>query len=250
MNVSISSGHGLHVSGAIGLINESIENRRVTTRVSEILRSAKIQVNEIHDNVSRNAKDNVNWLIREHNRTTRDLDVQIHFNSTSSGAVEDRAIGVEALYRTGNAETRTIAGRVARAIAESSGLLLRHQWRDVAGTVPVTGIGFLNNTDRPAVLIEVCFVVSRVDVRIYQEHFENICQAIAASVVDRVLVDVPPPIEVEPPVFAPGHEPSEWAENAWRWGIQNGITDGTNPKIASTREQVVQLIKNYHETML
>src|SRR5690606_665203 len=36
--------------------------------------------------------------------------------------------------------------------------------------------------------------------------------------------------------------PSSWAKEAWEWAIKEGITDGTNPQGATTREQVVTMI--------
>ena len=35
---------------------------------------------------------------------------------------------------------------------------------------------------------------------------------------------------------------SDWAEKAWTWGIEKGITDGTNPKGQCTREQVITML--------
>jgi hypothetical protein len=39
---------------------------------------------------------------------------------------------------------------------------------------------FLNGTEEPAILIEVCFVDAAADVEAYQQSFEAICEAIAA----------------------------------------------------------------------
>jgi len=39
-------------------------------------------------------------------------------------------------------------------------------------------------------------------------------------------------------------EPSAWAAEAWAWGIAQGVTDGTRPLDAITREQVVQMLYN------
>ena len=39
--------------------------------------------------------------------------------------------------------------------------------------------------------------------------------------------------------------PSEWAKEAWDWGVANKICDGTNPKGTITREQVVQMMYNF-----
>ena len=41
---------------------------------------------------------------------------------------------------------------------------------------------FLNNTDEPAILIEVCFVDSLEDSSLYREHFNQICLAIATCI--------------------------------------------------------------------
>jgi N-acetylmuramoyl-L-alanine amidase len=41
--------------------------------------------------------------------------------------------------------------------------------------------------------------------------------------------------------------PSSWAKEAWEWAIKEGITDGTNPKGAVTREQVVTMLYRYHK---
>ena len=38
------------------------------------------------------------------------------------------------------------------------------------------------------------------------------------------------------------HEPSNWAKEAWEWGIKNGVTDGSNPKDTATREEVIAMI--------
>lgn len=42
-----------------------------------------------------------------------------------------------------------------------------------------------------------------------------------------------------------GDKPSDWAAEAWQWGIDNGITDGTRPQDNITREQVVTMLYRY-----
>jgi hypothetical protein len=42
-----------------------------------------------------------------------------------------------------------------------------------------TDLFFLNNTEMPAILLEVCFVDSAADADIYNEHFLDVCDAIA-----------------------------------------------------------------------
>ena len=41
--------------------------------------------------------------------------------------------------------------------------------------------------------------------------------------------------------------PSAWAKEAWEWGKKEGITDGTRPKDAPTREEVITMLYNYDQ---
>ena len=177
MRIVISSGHGLHVRGASGVIDEVDEARRVTEQVADILRDASVDVNVFHENEARNQSANVSAIIRHHNAQQRDLDVSVHFNSVVG--IRDAGIGVETLYRKGNAQMRSIASRVSKAIAKASGLKLRRG----DGTWARKDLGFLNSTNiNRAILLEVCFVNSRTDARLYQENFEAICPAIAEEI--------------------------------------------------------------------
>lgn len=245
MKLIISSGHGLHVRGARGLIDEVDEARRVTDRVAAILTAAGVNITAFHENTARTQADNVNAIVRFHNSRQRDLDISIHFNSTATGAIEDRPIGVEVLHRTNNQRTQALAGQVARAISDASGLLLRHP-RD-SGAVARSNLGFLNNTTAPAILVEVCFVVSRIDVELYQQHFDEICHAISSAISGRALVPggtMALPATAAPP--SARQQPSPWARDAWEWGIANGLTDGTNPHGQPTREQMLTMLHRYH----
>ena len=244
MRIAISSGHGLYVRGARGIIDEVDEARKVTDRVAALLRDAGVGVSVFHENSARTVSDNIGAIVRHHNSQTRDLDVSIHFNSTATGLIEERAIGVEVLHHTNDQTTRILAGRVARAISDASGLLLRHQ-RD-SGAVARSNLSFLNNTTAPAILVEVCFVVSRTDVRLYQQFFEEICIAIASAVSGREVSPEAPEPPVAPPPVTPS-PPSSWAREAWAWGVENGLTDGTNPQGVPSREQMVTLLHRYYK---
>ncbi|MCL2528366.1 MAG: N-acetylmuramoyl-L-alanine amidase [Defluviitaleaceae bacterium] len=242
MKITISSGHGKLVRGAKGLIDEVDEARRVTNKVAEILSKAEVSVTAFHENTARTQGDNVNTIVRFHNSQQRDLDVSIHFNSTASGKIEDRAIGVEVLHRAGNHKTQALAGQVARAISAASGLLLRHPQN--SGAVARSNLGFLNNTSAAAILIEVCFVVSRVDVGLYQQYFNEICYAIASAISGHELVQQ----GATPPTAALQNiMPSSWAREAWEWGVANGLTDGTNPHGSATREQMLTALHRFHK---
>ena len=61
-----------------------------------------------------------------------------------------------------------------------------------------------------------------------------------------------PPVTTPPPTVNPQPTPdtqqgvSNFAREAWEWGITNGLTDGTNPRNATTREQLLTILHRYH----
>jgi hypothetical protein len=65
-----------------------------------------------------------------------------------------------------------LAAEVSAAIADAGELINR-------GGKKRTDLFFLNSTEMPAILIEVCFVDSEADAELYEENFEAICDAIA-----------------------------------------------------------------------
>jgi N-acetylmuramoyl-L-alanine amidase len=94
----------------------------------------------------------------------------------------DRAIGTEVLYVSAEA----IAARISKAMADAGRFINR-------GAKRRTDLSFLNRTKSPAVLLEVCFVNSREDVRLYQANFSAICLAIARSILGLSVSSTPAP---------------------------------------------------------
>lgn len=169
MKCTISSGHGKYVSGSSLIIDEVTEARKVVNRVVEILKEMNEEVNIYHDDISKNQKDNINNIVKHHNSTIRDKDVSIHFNASKK---TDNPVGVEVLYYSDS--NKELASKISKAISVASGLKDR-------GAKKRTDLGFLKGTNKGAVLIEVCFVDSSADVKIYKEKFEDICIAIAEA---------------------------------------------------------------------
>lgn len=164
--ISISPGHWTVGTGAKDIIDEVTEARRVAKRVTEILRAAGITTNYIEDNVSKSQAQNLTYLVTQHNKTSRQLDVSIHFNASSGR--QQRGIGTEVFYY----DQQALAAKVSKAMANATGLIDR-------GAKQRKELAFLANTNKPAILLEVCFVNSTVDVAIYKRDFEKLCQAIA-----------------------------------------------------------------------
>jgi N-acetylmuramoyl-L-alanine amidase len=166
MRIAISSGHGLYVRGASGYIDEVDEARRVVPEIRKFLIAGGHECVEFHDDTSTTQSENLNTIVNWHNKQTRDIDVSVHFNAY---VPTDGGRGCEVLYLT----QADVASRVSLAIAEASGLINR-------GAHKRSDLFFLNGTDEPAILLEICFVDAAADVEDYQQNFDAICEAIAA----------------------------------------------------------------------
>jgi N-acetylmuramoyl-L-alanine amidase len=167
--IVISSGHGLKVRGASGIIDEVDEARRVVEAVAERLRSLNVEVVTYHDDVSTTQSENLERIVDFHNaQGPHDLDASLHFNAYTETS---SPMGTEVLYLT----QVDLADRLSSTIAAVSGLIDR-------GPKKRDDLYFLNSTNELAILIETCFVDSEADTKIYKTYFDRICWAIAGIV--------------------------------------------------------------------
>jgi N-acetylmuramoyl-L-alanine amidase len=186
-SIVISSGHAKHVQGAVGILNEVDEARRVTEQVATELRNRGVEVKTFHDDTSHDQSTNLSTIVAFHNKQKRELDVSVHFNAYIE---TDKGMGTECLY----VSQQQLASQIASGIASASGLINR-------GAKKRTDLYFLNNTAEPAVLLEVCFVDSTLDANTYNMAFDRICDSIA-DVLGGKEEGAPapePPTEVAPP---------------------------------------------------
>src|SRR5215472_4044790 len=167
--VVISSGHGLKIRGASGILDEVNEARRVVAQVVLDMQSRGATVYEFHDDTSTTQQKNLETIVNFHNRHKRNLDISVHFNAYEN---TDNPMGTECLYVTQDA----LAGKVASMVSDAGQLKLR-------GGKKRTNLYFLNNTKAPAILIEICFVDSSADAKAYEANFDEICWAITNAVV-------------------------------------------------------------------
>src|SRR5215475_2535584 len=183
--IAISAGHGKNVLGAMPpYMNEFDQNCRVVNKVAEILKVAGATFRgPFIDTVSKTQNENLNRIVSWHNSQQRDLDVSVHFNANTATS---KPMGTECLYFT----QATLAGKVASAVSDSGKLINR-------GAKKRTNLYFLNNTAKPAILIEVCFVDSSADKSAYDANFDAICNAIASVVAG---IPAPGPTPPDPPV--------------------------------------------------
>lgn len=159
-------GHFGDGTGAGSLVDEVKESRKIAQRVHAILKANGVPNSLFEDKVSKSQRDNINALVRYHNKDNDGLVVSYHLNA--SGKVVDTGIGAEVLYST----QKSLATDLSKAIANAGGFKNRGaKYRD--------NLGILTGTKEPSIIIETFFVNSREDVTLYKKNFEKICQAIA-----------------------------------------------------------------------
>ena len=215
--VNISSGHSINCQGAVDIINEVTEARKVVDRVYEIIKASGKQCYKYHDTSSSSTQNLVN-IVNWHNGFKDGVDVSIHFNAYTH---IDKPMGTEVCYYSNS----SLAAAVSKEIATAGGFIDR-------GAKQRTGLYFLKHTNKPAILIEVCFVDSVVDVNLYRANFERICQAIAKTLIGNIVV--PSPTTPAPkPKPAPAPKPSG---DAWIRSLQaelnaQGFRDSNGNKL-------------------
>jgi N-acetylmuramoyl-L-alanine amidase len=182
--IAMTSGHSKNCQGAVGIINELQENIRVVDRITELITAGGGTCHKYHSTGSTQSavlNEQTNW----HNSQTRDFDVQIHFNAYQA---TEKCMGTETLYVTQS----ELAAEMSSAIATVGGFINR-------GAKYRSDLSFLNTTDMPAILIEVCFVDSACDCGLYADTFDAICQAIAYTLVPELEIPGAPPERPERP---------------------------------------------------
>jgi hypothetical protein len=189
--IVLSSGHGKKIRGASDWIDEVDEARRVVDRIKTLLPD----ITTYHDDVSTNQNDNLKRIVDFHNaQGAHDLDVSVHFNATDDTGLTN-PIGTEVWYKTQG----ELASKVSTAMAKASGLKDR-------GKKQTNNLAFLNNTAAPAILLEVCFVNSKADCELYEDSFDEICEAIATSITGQAVSPAPPGPDEVPDTIPPWEE--------------------------------------------
>ena len=174
-----STGKG---TGAVGYINESTETRVVAKKVVEYLKQAG------HTAVYGEINKSDNYLAEQvaiANKAKYDLVVQVHFNAGGG-------TGTETLYRstTGKKYAEQINKKLS-AMYKSRGA--KHDINDVGRK-----LYWLSNTKAPAVLIETCFVDSKVDTDKYLSNKAYTAKLIAEGIIGQEIVEKPTEPNITP----------------------------------------------------
>lgn len=160
-SVAISGGHNKIVQGASCYINEVTEDRKVVEAIRKYSKKLGLSCWVCNDDKGQNQSENLHNIVSNHNKRKRDLDISIHFNAYKKSSKDGKTKGVEVWVYDEDTECYELAKEVCKAIA-SKGFTNR-------GVKVSKSLAFLKNTEKPSMLIEVCFVDDKDDTDLYNK---------------------------------------------------------------------------------
>lgn len=185
MKIGLNAGHTISGagSGAVGLINESAETRRVCKRLSELWSGAGVEVIPCTVDKAASQGAYLQQAITMANREDLDWFISIHFNS-------------DAWKKGQGVEVYTYEGRqypdAVEVCEHISALGFTNR-----GVKKGNNLYVIRKTKAKSILIEVCFV-NDPDATLYKQKFDEVCKAIAYALCDYMEIPKTPEPEVIP----------------------------------------------------
>ena len=178
MKINVHAGHnpdGKIACGAVGLIKESTQARKVVKYVKKYLKTAGHTVYDCTCNNGTSQSDVLNKIVKKCNAHKVDLDVSIHFNSGAGDKKGNgKTTGTEVLVYALNQKPKSTANKISKEI-EKLGFKNR-------GVKARPDLYVLNATKAPAMLIECCFVDDADDIKLYNA--KKMAQAIVIGILN------------------------------------------------------------------
>ena len=182
MILNVHAGHnpdGKTACGAIGLIRESTEARKVKDLVIAYLRKQGHTVYDCTVEDGKNRDDILYKIVKKCNSNKVDLDVSIHFNAGRNDYVGDNSTGgTEVFAYDAVGEGYKYAQKISNEVAK---LGYRNRGAKVNSTFYV-----LRNTNAQAILIECCFVDDKDDINLYDA--DKMAKAIVKGITGQEVV--------------------------------------------------------------
>lgn len=174
---NVHAGHcpqGQGAYGAVGILQESVENRIVKNRLISNLRGAGNVVYDTTDDSNCSEKQNLYNIVAKCNQHAVDADISLHLNAGRNDYTGDGSTGgVEVLVTGYWQDMIDLATAISAAIASGLGIQNR-------GVKIRKDLYVLNHTNSHSMLVECCFVDDADDAAHWQAER---CGDIIASVI-------------------------------------------------------------------
>ncbi len=181
MRINVHAGHnpaGKIACGAVGLINESTEARKVKDEVIRLLKKEGHTVYDctVDDGISQS--NVLSKIVKKCNAHTVDLDISIHFNAGANDKKGNGSTtGTEVLVYNSSSKSMDEAERICKKIAT-----LGYKNR---GIKTRTDLYVLRKTKASALLVECCFVDDSDDVAKY--NYATMAKAIVEGILNKTI---------------------------------------------------------------
>lgn len=180
MKINVHAGHNPDdriACGAIGLIKESTEARKVKDEIIWLLREQGHTVYDCTCNNGVSQSDVLNKIIEKCNVHTVDIDISIHFNAGAKDKTGNGiSTGVEVLLYSNTSKAKEMAQKVVKSIADLGFKNRGIKYR--------TDLAVLRRTKSPAMLVECCFVDDKDDVALY--NYKKMARAIVKGLTAQI----------------------------------------------------------------
>lgn len=197
MIIGIDKGHSTwdkSPCGAVGLLNESKENRPVGDKVIQKLRALGHTVIDCSCNSASNVDEQLAAIVRKANAQKLDLFLSLHLNAGGGTGAE--------IYTTNTSGAKEEAKRLIETYCKRTGFRNRgHKFSELY---------VLRHTNAPAMLLEMCFVDTESDFKRWNNlGGETIANVIVEGITGQIPMENKPventkPVESKPQVKEEG----------------------------------------------
>lgn len=154
-NISIHAGHGPYPGksvGAMGILNESVEARKVVNELKKLIKCEDVTVNDPLLGSNQILRELVNRM----NSQFRIINLSIHLNASTNL----QANGCECWVYGESEVANKLANDIRDSICATLGVNKRENRKSKTLYV-------LKNTNNPTIIIECCFVTSMKDAKVW-----------------------------------------------------------------------------------
>ncbi|HHQ4407733.1 TPA: N-acetylmuramoyl-L-alanine amidase, partial [Clostridium perfringens] len=174
MKIAVRGGHNFKAKGALGIIDETIENRKVYKALIKYLNIAGHNVIDITPGEC-DVNTDLYLGVQKAKENNSELFLSIHFDKAYDRYEGPLGTGTWIYGRGGKAEI--YAKRIVDNLSKGTGLKNR-------GVKENSKLYELRKTSMPAVLVEVCFCEATEDVRIYKEKGPDLIGKLIAEAIN------------------------------------------------------------------